>query len=144
MQKRKLSKNYFKRLLEARVKKLSTPTIINLESLETYAENTVSSTYYLILEAQGTKDVNTDHFASHVGKAQGIVNTIRSIPHNIQRRKIDLPQDILMKHNVSTESVFQKTKNKELADVIYDVSSRAKQHLDKVEKYIIKYRIYSL
>lgn len=132
MQKKKLSKHYFKRLLEARLKKLNSPAVINLESLEVYAENTVSSIYYLILEAHGTKDVNTDHFASHLGKAHGIVTLIRSIPHNIKKRKIDLPQEILMKHNISTESVFQGTNNKKLADVIYDVSSKAKQHLDKV------------
>lgn len=124
-------------MLEARSKRLSSPTIVNLESLETYAEHTVSSIYYLILEAQGTKDINTDHFASHLGKAHGIVTSIRSVPHNIQKRKIDLPQDILMKHNISTESVFQRSSNKEFRDVIYDVSCKAKQHLDKVKKYFI-------
>lgn len=100
--------------------------------MERYAENTVSSIYYLILEAQDIKDVNTDHFASHLGKAHGITNLIRSVPYNAKKRKLVLPQDILMKHNVSSESIFQEKTSKEMKDVIFDVSSRAKQHLDKV------------
>lgn len=104
----------------------------NLESLEKYAENTVSPVYYLILEAQGIKDIHTDHFASHLGKAHGIVNLIRSVPHNARKKSIVLPQDILMKHKVSSESIIQGKSSKELSDVIFEVSSRAKQHLDKV------------
>jgi len=131
LQNTKLSKHYFKRLIEARFNKLNNSIFVDLDSLEKYAENTVSSIYYLILEAQGTKDVHTDHFASHLGKAHGIVTLIRSVPYNAQRRKIILPQDILMKHNISSESIFQGKSSKELKDVIFDVSSRAKQHLDK-------------
>lgn len=132
VQKKKLPKHYFKRLVEARFSKLNASTFRDLESVEKYAENSVSSIYYLLLEAQGTKDVNIDHFASHLGKAQGIVTLIRSVPHNAQRRNIVLPQDILMKHNVASESVLQGISNKELTDVVFEVSSRAKQHLDKV------------
>ncbi|XP_014210744.1 NADH dehydrogenase (ubiquinone) complex I, assembly factor 6 [Copidosoma floridanum] len=131
LQENKLSKHYFKRLIEARFNQLSNSIFINLESLEKYAENTVSSVYYLILEAQGTKDVHTDHYASHLGKAHGIVTLIRSVPYNAQKRKMVLPQDILMKHNVSSESIFQGKSTKELRDVVYDVSCRAKQHFDK-------------
>lgn len=110
---------------------------MNLESLEKYAENTVSSIYYLLLEAHEQRDVHTDHFASHLGKAHGIVTVIRSVPHNAQRRSIDLPQDILMKHKVSSESVLQGASQKEFRDVIFDISSRAKQHLDKVGRFWI-------
>ncbi|OXU22939.1 hypothetical protein TSAR_002272 [Trichomalopsis sarcophagae] len=130
LQKTKLTKQYFKRLIEARFNKLNLSTFPNLESLEKYAEHTVSSVYYLILEAHGIKDVDTDHFASHLGKAHGIVTLIRSVPHNAKCRKMVLPQDILMKYNVSSESVLQGTSSKELKDVIFEVSSRAKQHLD--------------
>lgn len=122
-------------MIEARFNKLNSSTFPDLEALENYADHTVSSVYYLLLEAHGIKDVNTDHFASHLGKAHGIVTLIRSVPHNAKRRKMILPQNILMKYNVSSESVLQATSNKELKDVIFEVSSRAKQHLDKVSYY---------
>ncbi|KAJ8681046.1 hypothetical protein QAD02_016833 [Eretmocerus hayati] len=131
LQKNKLSKQYFKRLVEARFNKLQSATFMNLESLEKYADNTVSSVYYLLLEAHGVKDINTDHYASHLGKAHGIITLIRAIPYNAQRRVIDLPQDILMKHSVSSESVLRGKCSKEFKDVIFDTAARAKQHLDK-------------
>ncbi|XP_014233329.1 NADH dehydrogenase (ubiquinone) complex I, assembly factor 6 [Trichogramma pretiosum] len=131
LKKHKLSKHYFKRLIEARYNRLNGSLFADLDSVEKYAEQTVSSIYYLMLEAQGIQDVDTDHFASHFGKAHGILNLIRSVPYSAQKRIILLPQDILMKYNISSESVFQGRGSKELNDVIFEVSSRAKQHLNK-------------
>lgn len=45
--------------------------------MEKYAEHSVSSVYYLILEGSGIKTINADHAASHLGKSQGIVQQIR-------------------------------------------------------------------
>lgn len=104
----------------------------DLESLEKYSENSTSSIYYLLLEANGTKDINVDHVASHLGKAHGIVNLIRSVAHHAQKRNCVLPQDILIKHDVPMESIFRGETSKGLCDAVFEVSSRAKLHLDKV------------
>lgn len=77
-------------------------------------------------------NVNADHAASHMGKAHGIVTLIRSIPYNAKKRVNTLPEDILMKYGVSTEAVFQGESGKDLKNVIYDVASCGKQHLDMV------------
>lgn len=45
--------------------------------MEKYAERTVSNVYYLILEGCKIKNINADHAASHLGKAQGIVQQLR-------------------------------------------------------------------
>lgn len=127
-----MSKQYFKRLIEARFQKLKGSIFLNLESVEKYAEQTVSSVYFLILDAQGLKDLNSDHLASHLGKAHGIVTLLRSVPHNAIKRTIDLPQDILIKNKISSEFVLQGKSSKEFKEVIFEVSSRAKQHLEKV------------
>lgn len=100
--------------------------------MEEYTDNTNSCVYFLILEAQGITDVHTDHYASHLGKAQGIINLVRSIPHNSQKRCLVLPEDILMKHNVSSESIFQAKREKNFKDAVFETASLAKQHLDKV------------
>lgn len=49
----------------------------SLEDMEKYAEKSVSSVYYLILEGCGVKNVHADHAASHLGKAQGITQQLR-------------------------------------------------------------------
>ena len=42
----------------------------DIQSAEDYAEKSVSSILYLTLEALDVKNVNADHAASHIGKAQ--------------------------------------------------------------------------
>ncbi|XP_063984016.1 NADH dehydrogenase (ubiquinone) complex I, assembly factor 6 [Diachasmimorpha longicaudata] len=129
----KLSKHYFQRLLDARWKKWQSSDFPDLESLEKYSEDTVSPIYYLLLEARGIKDINVDHIASHLGKSQGITTLLRSIPHHAQRRVCVIPQELLIKHRVPTESVFRGEMSKELSDVIFNVASRAHQHLEKAK-----------
>jgi hypothetical protein len=42
-------------------------------------------------------DMEMDHIGSHLGKAYGIVNVIRSSIHLIPKREILIPHDILSK-----------------------------------------------
>lgn len=85
------------------------------------------------LYCSGIENVHADHAASHLGKAQGITNMIRATPHSAQRRVINLPQEILLKHGVAQESLIRGKNDKPIRDVIFDIATRAKQHLDKVQ-----------
>lgn len=141
LQKYSLSKHYFKRLIDIRLEKLKDYSFNDMSAIEKYTEYNSSSIYYLLLQAHGVTNINADHAASHMGKAHGIVNLIRSVPYNASKRVNMLPQDILMKHNVSTEAVLQGQSSKDLQNVIYDIASYGKLHLDatislkrKVEK----------
>lgn len=129
LQRHKLSKRYFKRLIDARLNKLSNSIFVDLESLERYCDYTASSIYYLILEVNGTANVNADHAASHFGKAHGLVTLIRSVPYNARKRVIVLPQDVLLRNSVSSESVFQGQSSAGIRDAVFEVASCAKQHL---------------
>lgn len=99
------------------------------------SESTICS--FLLLYCIGIENIHADHAASHLGKAQGISNLIRSIPHNSQRRLLTFPQDILMKHNLSQESVLRGKQDKPIRDAVFDVASRANQHLEKVSLNVI-------
>ncbi|XP_043257469.1 NADH dehydrogenase (ubiquinone) complex I, assembly factor 6 [Colletes gigas] len=143
LQKHSLSKHYFKRLIDVRLERLCGSPFYDISTIEKYAEYSTSSIYYLLLEAHGIKNINADHAASHMGKAQGIITLIRSIPYNARNRVNMLPEDILMKYGVSTEAVFQGQPSKDFQNVIYDVASYGKLHLDaaislksKVEKNV--------
>ncbi|XP_011066683.1 PREDICTED: NADH dehydrogenase (ubiquinone) complex I, assembly factor 6 [Acromyrmex echinatior] len=132
LQQHKLSKRYFKRLIDARLSKLSSSIFMDLESLERYCDYTTSSIYYLLLEAQGIASINADHAASHFGKAHGLVTLIRSVPYNARKRVIILPQDVLLKHSISSESIFQGQSSAGFKDAILEIASCAKQHLKVV------------
>lgn len=47
--------------------------------MEKYAEKSVSNVLYLILEGCHTKNINADHAASHLGKAQGLIQQLRCV-----------------------------------------------------------------
>ncbi|XP_055371359.1 NADH dehydrogenase (ubiquinone) complex I, assembly factor 6 homolog [Condylostylus longicornis] len=127
----KLSKIYFKRLVTARDRP-SNMSFITIKDLEDYAEQTVSTIFYIILEIYGVKDINVDHAISHLGKAQGIVNLIRSIPFRKRSEAISIPQEILNKHGVSQERILRdKVDDKGVEECIFEVATCAHQHLEK-------------
>ncbi|XP_069677054.1 NADH dehydrogenase (ubiquinone) complex I, assembly factor 6 isoform X2 [Periplaneta americana] len=130
-QQHKLSKRYLKRLVVARADHLTSATFSDLEAVESYAEQSVSPIYYLLLEAAGVQNIHADHAASHLGKAHGIANLIRSIPYNAQKRLVALPQDVLLRHSVSHEEILRFVTSQHFKDAVFDIAGRAKQHLDK-------------
>lgn len=131
LKKVKLTKRYFDRLINAR--KLQNLSFITNKQMENYAEESVSSVHYIILEMLNCKNVNADHAASHLGKAQGITNILRSIFAQRSRSQyLPIPQEILMKHGVSQERFIRsKPKDKGVEDVVFEVATLAHQHLEK-------------
>lgn len=103
-----------------------------MKAVEQYSEDTTSSIYYLLLESLNINSLDADHAASHLGKAHGIITLIRSIPYNAQKRLIVLPQELMVKHNVSAEAVIQRKLTDDFKNIIYEVASCAKHHVDMV------------
>jgi NADH dehydrogenase [ubiquinone] 1 alpha subcomplex assembly factor 6 len=129
---KKLTKRYFDRLITARSNSTNF-SFITIKQLEDYCENSVSSVYYLLLENRSLKNLNIDHAASHLGKAQGLVNVLRSVPKQQRASNLPVPQELLMKHGVSQERVFRdKLEDKGVEDCIFELASVANQHLEKV------------
>ncbi|XP_033914931.2 NADH dehydrogenase (ubiquinone) complex I, assembly factor 6 isoform X1 [Acipenser ruthenus] len=133
--KHKLTKRWFSRIIEEREKDLNDRAYQNIQELESYAENVQSSLVYLMLEALGIKDVHADHAASHIGKAQGIVTCLRATPYNSSRRKVYLPMDICMLHSVSQEDFMRGSRETNVRNVIFDIASQAHVHLQHARSF---------
>ncbi|XP_056017187.1 NADH dehydrogenase (ubiquinone) complex I, assembly factor 6-like [Ostrea edulis] len=125
-----ISKSWLSRLIEARA---SNPMsqFKTLEDLDNYYEQVVSSVYYMLLELHGTKDVQADHAASHLGRCYGIVSLLKATPSQLSKGRVLFPHDLLAKHSVSQEDIKRGTNVKGVNDVVFDIASVAKQHLDK-------------
>ncbi|XP_059613501.1 NADH dehydrogenase (ubiquinone) complex I, assembly factor 6 homolog [Phlebotomus argentipes] len=127
----KLSKMYFQRLVKSR-RRLGNVSFLTVKEMEDYAEQTNSSIYYLILEAAGVKNLHADHAASHLGKAQGISNIIRSLPHQRRNAIIPIPQETLLKHGVSQERIYRdQESDKGVENCVFEIATVAHQHLEK-------------
>lgn len=138
MQRVKLTKRYFNRLIEAR--KMQYLNFIAVKQLENYAEETVSCVNYLLLEANDCRNVDADHAASHLGKALGITNILRSIyTQHTRTQFLPIPQEILMKHGVSQERFYRNHDgDKGVEEVVFEVATLAHQHLEKSKKLMPK------
>ncbi|XP_022185750.2 NADH dehydrogenase (ubiquinone) complex I, assembly factor 6 [Nilaparvata lugens] len=128
---KELFKKNLKSLVTSRIEPITSSTFKTLEDMERYSELSVSPVHYMILQGAGMSNVHADHAASHLGKAQGLMNLMRSLPHAAKTRVLPLPQDLLIKHGLSQEKVIRGQGGGSLRDVVFDVASRAKQHLEK-------------
>lgn len=128
---------YFQRLIQAR-QRSSNMMFMSVQELEQYAEISTSSIYYLLVKIAGIDDLNVDHAASHLGKAQGILNCLRTLGAVTVRQSRGLnalppiPQEILLKHGCSYEKVLRQRPDDVAAqNCVFDVASVAKIHLEK-------------
>lgn len=132
VEKNAIAKKNLRQLVSARADKLSLGTFETIEQMEKYAESTCSPIHYLLLASCGIENVHADHAFSHLGKAQGLTNLVRSVPYYAQRRTVILPQNVLAKHKVSHESIIRGGSDQPSRDAVFDVACRAHSHLDKV------------
>lgn len=104
-----------------------------LADLEDYAERTAASLLYLTLECLGIRDESADRVASHAGIAIGLTTLLRGTPHHSALQQIYLPEDLMLKHNLTPDDHFEAAqdpaKGAKLAPVVFDVACRAMEHL---------------
>ncbi|KAK0704627.1 Squalene/phytoene synthase [Lasiosphaeris hirsuta] len=135
------------RLINTREKHMENRPFADLSALEDYAENTYATLMYMTLAAAPLRSVHLDHLVSHIGKACGIVATLRGIPilaapsqpirgpsgtnvGNTRSPALLLPLDVMAEAGLKEEDVFRRGPNADgLQDAIFKVATRANDHL---------------
>jgi NADH dehydrogenase [ubiquinone] 1 alpha subcomplex assembly factor 6 len=64
-----LSKMWFHRLIKSRETTLNDMPFADIEQLENYLEQSITPSYYLLLELAKQRSLNADHIASHLGES---------------------------------------------------------------------------
>ncbi|XP_065224621.1 NADH dehydrogenase (ubiquinone) complex I, assembly factor 6 [Planococcus citri] len=129
-----LSKLYLKRLIDARRNQLSSFRFSSMKKVEEYADLANSPIYLLLLELADIKKVDADHAASHLGRAQGIANLLRSTMYNSQKNIVSIPEDMLVKYKVSEEDILRNKMDTNIKDMFFDIATEAHLHIESVEK----------
>ena len=140
-------KFWIQRLIKTREKHMDNKPYASLAALEDYAENTYSTLMYATLAMMPLRSVHLDHLASHIGKASGIVATLRGIPilatppqpvqaptgFDVTGRRdpvLLLPLDAMSEVGVREEDVFRMGPSAPgLQDAVFKVATRANDHL---------------
>jgi phytoene/squalene synthetase len=77
-----------------------------MKELEVYAENTRAILLYLSLHLNGVDDKNAYKAASHIGRCIGICDVLRKVPYYLLKHRHYIPSDILLKHNLVFEKIW--------------------------------------
>ncbi|KAI9889033.1 MAG: hypothetical protein M1814_006036 [Vezdaea aestivalis] len=144
---------FLRRLIAARTQRVANAPIPTLSALEDLAENTYSSLYYLLLSTiPNASSSHTDHIASHLGKAAGLVATLRGIPIHafppesryhtpaaagLSRIQpfVALPLDVMAQAGVKEEDVLRRGPEADgLEDAVFEVACRAQNHIQTARK----------
>ncbi|XP_037051923.1 NADH dehydrogenase (ubiquinone) complex I, assembly factor 6 homolog [Bradysia coprophila] len=129
-----LNKMYLMRLIKCR-ERPPNRLFVTTKELEQYAEESVSSMYYLLAKILKSESLDVDHALSHLGKAQGITNMLRAQSRVDRSKGVCIPQEIMLKHGVSQERILRnKIDDKGVQDCVFDVASAANSHLEKARK----------
>uniref|UniRef100_A0A8W7PYN8 Uncharacterized protein n=1 Tax=Anopheles coluzzii TaxID=1518534 RepID=A0A8W7PYN8_ANOCL len=129
----KLSKRYLQRLVAARAN--SNPALSSRWKTTRSRRWRACST--CCSRCTGTRNVHCDHAASHLGKAQGIVNLLRSIPYQTRRSAVPIPQELLMAHGVNQERMVRnRPDDKGVEEVTFALASVAFRHLETAKGLI--------
>ncbi|CAL4060580.1 unnamed protein product, partial [Meganyctiphanes norvegica] len=136
IEKHKLSKRWLRNIINSREQQVDIKQYTNMAAVEEYSEKSNASLYYLLLQCLGIENIHSDHAASHIGKAEGIVKLLRGIPHHGVRRKVYIPRDLMLVHNVSQEDIFRGKREQKVKDLIYEIASLAHHHLEHARGFI--------
>lgn len=134
------------RFINTREKYMDNKPFASLSALEDYAENTYATLMYMTLATMPLRSVHMDHLASHIGKACGLVATLRGVPilaaprrpvhtpggvdGNRRNQALLLPLDVMAEVGLREEDVFRHGPQAAgLQDATFKVATRAHDHL---------------
>lgn len=139
----KITKGWLKRSVEARIndaRRDANDVPKTITELEKYAEDTVSTILYMILQAGGIQSTAADHAASHIGKASGLLLLIRSLPYHASHNRhfSYIPSTVAANHGLldmqGGQSQIHIDSREKLCDAVFEMASVASVHLQKARK----------
>jgi NADH dehydrogenase [ubiquinone] 1 alpha subcomplex assembly factor 6 len=111
----------------------------NMNDLTIYAENTRSLTFYAYLHILGIDDSNAYSAASYVGRWYGIIDVLRKMQYYLINGRHYIPSDILLKHNLYFDRIYNPRVEglvaEEFFDVILEIAAHAKKYLELGRTY---------
>lgn len=130
---RRLGRQPFVDLIDARVFDLYDDPMPRLNDLEGYCGETASCLFRIasLIVAEGA-DPGGATAAGHAGVAYGIVGLLRALPWHARSGQVYLPADILTRHGVTREDIVTGRGGPGLKGACADLRGVARRHLEAV------------
>ena len=101
-----LSRSRLSALIEARAFDISVKTMPDWPSLKTYLHDTAGALFQLAAEILGGDSEALAPAARSAGLAYGLTCLMRALPSHTAQRRVDLPADLLLRHDLSPERLL--------------------------------------
>ena len=118
------------RLIEEHQFDLYNDPMPTMPALEGYINDTSSVLLSLAARIAGWHSDAIEHLARHAGLAQGIAQTLASLPLDTSRRQLFVPTQLLQQHGSGIEQVFAGTQTPELRAALDQLAGEARGHLE--------------
>ncbi|KAJ2503143.1 hypothetical protein GGI11_007663 [Coemansia sp. RSA 2049] len=120
-----ISRTWLRRLVSERQNALEQKTFATSADVESYGERAYACLVHPHLEALGVRDMHADNAARAIGVAMAVMAFIRSLPLLLAQGRCDLPRDLVAKHKVDLEDLFDHPRlTPELQDAVYDFATK--------------------
>lgn len=130
IRRRRLSREHFERLIEARETDLADEPPPTLAALEAYAEASAARLVWLALEALDEREATALAAARAIGIAHALTGLLRAIPFHARQKRLYLPRDRVAAAGLTVESdLFELRASPALARVVAEVAAAASRHL---------------
>lgn len=132
-----INKIWLNRLIEGR-KFFLTSQFKTVEDLEKCAD--LSNSYYTMFNCMNLKNVDCDHAANHVAKAQLICAVVKNLFKKSTQSVHYLPVELIAKHKIAQQDLINfserviRAKQSNFKELSFELCSRAKEHLDCARK----------
>ncbi|CAH8602939.1 unnamed protein product [Heterobilharzia americana] len=149
-----LSKHRFYQLIDSREKHFNEFSFITCKAAETYFDNAYTPIHCLLSEAYGFEMTTLSPLLSHLGKAQGMANMLRSSVLLAQHKNVLLfPLDLINQYNLTQEYILHflrkdatvtSSNNEAVKLLTRDIASLSHFHAKRVSKLASQLIIQSL
>jgi phytoene/squalene synthetase len=137
VKKHNISKIWLNRLVDGR-KMFLKSQFKTLDDLEKCGD--LNNVYYILFNCMKLKNVDCDHAASHVAKAQLLCAVARNLFRKPTQTVYYLPIDLLTKHKVAQQDLINfserllKPKKQNFKDLTFEICTQAVEHLKCARK----------
>lgn len=136
LQKRPLSRSRLSALIDARAFDISVKTMPDWPTLKTYLHDTAGALFQLAVEILGGDSEARAPAVRSAGLAYGLTGLMRALPNHTALRRVDLPADLLLRHDLSPERLLAGETNAGLSLLLGGLRREARTGLNDAMRHV--------
>ncbi|OQY50653.1 MAG: squalene synthase HpnD [Candidatus Parabeggiatoa sp. nov. 2] len=133
-----LAEHYFQEIIEGLQLDLEVTRYSTFEELEAYCKRTSGVLSLLCTQVLGYQNDSTLKYAEQLGVALQLTSILRELRRDIQKGRLCIPQEDLVRFNVSEQTMFNWQLSETVQALLAYQATRIRAYYDNAFKYLAK------